>query len=186
VAKDTNVKNLAGSIAWISRDGECPEMICSNSLAVNQAVKAMAISRTYLQADKVDYHCYPIFTQEKRRQGKGKGAGFTLYLKKTAHRVKTNAPPPLEEPEELRIGKDSNSGKVAGAIAERVRQGIRVQLTGVGPDAVCNAVTAIAIARKYLSEDGVDIAFQAAFNKLESDDGRSINCIELRLLAEQY
>merc|ERR1711964_649623 len=74
-AKDTNVKNLAGSIAWISRDGECPEILCSSALAINQGVKAMAIARNYLAGDKIDYYVYPSFAlylQDQRRQSKGK------------------------------------------------------------------------------------------------------------------
>lgn len=188
VAKDTNVKNLAGSIAWIARDGECPEILCNSALAINQAVKAMAIARTYLAGDNVDYYIYASFTDEarNRRQKSRKDTSIKFDLRKTVRRVRTNAPPPIDDPEELRIGKETNAGKVAGAIATNIRQGIRCQLTGVGADAVCNAVTAIGIARKYLAEDGVDIAFQALFNKLEADDGRTINCVCMKLLAEQF
>ena len=73
--------------------------------------------------------------------------------------------PPV--PEILKVSADSRPHSVAGAIAALLRSQGRVEVQASGPAAVNQAVKALAIARGYLTEDGLDLSTQPAFVKLE-------------------
>jgi stage V sporulation protein S len=63
----------------------------------------------------------------------------------------------------LRVKADSESKKVAGAIAGELRQFPSVELQVVGAGAVSQAVKAIIIARGYLAPSGFDLTCAPAF-----------------------
>ncbi|WP_240319391.1 stage V sporulation protein S [Deinococcus wulumuqiensis] len=75
--------------------------------------------------------------------------------------------PPV--PETLKVSADSRPNSVAGAIAALLRSQGRVEVQAIGPAAVNQAVKALAIARGYLTEDGLDLSAQPSFVKLEVD-----------------
>jgi stage V sporulation protein S len=54
---------LAGAIAGVLRSGDVAQLQAIGAGAVNQAVKAIATARTYLEADDIDLMCIPAFTQ---------------------------------------------------------------------------------------------------------------------------
>ena len=54
---------LAGAIAGVLRSGDIAQLQAIGAGAVNQAVKAIATARTYLEADDIDLMCIPEFTQ---------------------------------------------------------------------------------------------------------------------------
>lgn len=54
---------VAGAIAGMLRDRRHAEVQAIGAGAVNQAVKALAIARTYLQGDSIDLICIPFFTE---------------------------------------------------------------------------------------------------------------------------
>lgn len=54
---------LAGAIAGVLRSGDIAQLQAIGAGAVNQAVKAIATARTYLEADDIDLMCIPAFTQ---------------------------------------------------------------------------------------------------------------------------
>lgn len=68
--------------------------------------------------------------------------------------------------ENLRVGGGSKPTGVAGAISAVIRTDRQVQIQAIGAQAVNQAVKAIAIARNYLEEDGLDISCQPSFLKL--------------------
>lgn len=68
--------------------------------------------------------------------------------------------------ENLRVGGGSKPNGVAGAISAVIRTDRQVQVQAIGAQAVNQAVKAIAIARNYLEEDGLDITCQPSFLKL--------------------
>merc|ERR550517_2326604 len=160
VSGQSPVKQVAGAIAWISREGECPKLLATLAPAINQAVKAVAIARKFMEEDKIDVTVYPMFTPGRRRQDES----FTFQLQKTVNRVSVTD----DGTQELKVSKGSNPGTVAGAIAARVREGQRVILSSIGPKSVSKAICSIAIARQYLSEDG-----------------RRSSCLQFQLLAQQ-
>jgi stage V sporulation protein S len=177
VSGQSPVKQVAGAISWISRAGECPKLLATLAPAINQAAKAVAIARKFLEEDKIDIACYPMFTPGRRRQDES----FTFLLRKSTVR-----PLVLDDgTQELKVSKQSNPGTVAGAIAARVREGQRVVLSSIGPLSVSKAISSIAIARQYLAKDGVDISFRPSFLNIEFNDGRRSSCLQFQLLAQQ-
>jgi len=178
VSGQSPVKQVAGAISWISRGGECPRLLATQSAAVNQAAKAVAIARKFLEDDNIDIACYPMFTPGRRRQDES----FTFLLQKINRwsNVGRN-----DGSQELKVSKLSNPGTVAGAIAARVREGQRVVLSSIGARSVSKAICSIVIARQYLAEDGVDISCRPSFLNIEFEDGRRSSCLQFKLLAQQ-
>jgi stage V sporulation protein S len=54
---------VAGAIAAVMREHHYAEVQAIGAGAVNQAVKALAIARGYLEGDKIDIVCTPYFTE---------------------------------------------------------------------------------------------------------------------------
>lgn len=69
--------------------------------------------------------------------------------------------------ETLRVSGSSRPNSVAGAIAALLRSQGEVEVQAIGPQAVNQAVKAIAIARSYIEPDGLDLYTWPSFVKLE-------------------
>merc|ERR550517_603815 len=82
VSGQSPVKQVAGAISWISREGECPRLLATLAPAINQAAKAVAIARKFLEDDKIDISVFPMFTPGRRRQDES----FTFLLRKSMTR----------------------------------------------------------------------------------------------------
>jgi stage V sporulation protein S len=54
---------VAGAIAAVIREHRYAEVQAIGAGAVNQAVKALAIARGYLEGDQIDIVCTPYFTE---------------------------------------------------------------------------------------------------------------------------
>jgi len=65
--------------------------------------------------------------------------------------------------EMLKVSAKSRSTAVAGAIAGVVRESGRAEVQAIGAGAVNQALKAVAIARGYLAEDGIDIVCVPSF-----------------------
>jgi len=65
--------------------------------------------------------------------------------------------------EVLKVSAHSRSTAVAGAIAGVVREHGRAEVQAIGAGAVNQATKAVAIARKYLAHDGIDVVSIPAF-----------------------
>lgn len=63
VSSKSNPNMVAGALAGIVRDGGEAELHAIGAGAVNQAVKAVAIARSFLEAEKIDLLCRPAFTE---------------------------------------------------------------------------------------------------------------------------
>ena len=57
----------------------------------------------------------------------------------------------------IKVSSQSRTSAVAGAIAGVVREHNRAEVQAIGAGAVNQAVKAVAIARGYLHEDGIDV-----------------------------
>jgi len=57
----------------------------------------------------------------------------------------------------IKVSSESRTSAVAGAIAGVVRENNRAEVQAIGAGAVNQAVKAVAIARGYLHEDGIDV-----------------------------
>lgn len=63
VSANSRSTALAGAIAGVIREKRYVEVQAIGAGAVNQAVKAIAIARFYLQEDRLDLTCAPLFIQ---------------------------------------------------------------------------------------------------------------------------
>lgn len=62
VASSSRTSAVAGAIAGVVRDHGRAEAQAIGAGAVNQAIKAVAIARNYLQEEGIDIICIPEFT----------------------------------------------------------------------------------------------------------------------------
>ena len=70
----------------------------------------------------------------------------------------------------LKVAAKSRSTAVAGAIAGVVREVNRVEVQAIGAGAVNQAIKAVAIARGYLAEDGIDVICIPSFTEVMIGD----------------
>lgn len=61
VAAASHPATVAGAIANNVREDRLVELVAMGASSVNQAVKAIAISRDYLKDDKIELSCQPEF-----------------------------------------------------------------------------------------------------------------------------
>lgn len=88
--------------------------------------------------------------------------------------------PPMEHPQVdvIKVSARSRSTAVAGAIAGVIREHSRAEVQAIGAGAVNQAVKAMAIARGYLAEDGIDVVFVPYFTET-SIDGQERTAIRM-------
>jgi len=70
----------------------------------------------------------------------------------------------------IKVKADSKTASVAGAIAGFTRAEGSVEIQAIGAGAVNQAVKALALARKYLDEEGTYIAFVPEFVSVEINE----------------
>lgn len=63
----------------------------------------------------------------------------------------------------LKVSAKSVVNKVAGAIAELVREGKTVEVHAIGAGAVNQSIKALATARGFVASNGLDLTFVPAF-----------------------
>ncbi len=63
VSAKSRSTSVAGAIAGVTREHGKAEVQAIGAGAVNQAVKAIAIARGYLELDGMDIICIPAFTE---------------------------------------------------------------------------------------------------------------------------
>lgn len=61
VSAKSNPNSVAGALAAVLRERETAEMQAVGAGAINQAVKAIAIARSYLKSAQIDLACVPSF-----------------------------------------------------------------------------------------------------------------------------
>jgi len=61
VSAKSNPNAVAGALAAVLRTAENAELQAVGAGAINQAVKAIAIARSYLRAGEIDLVCVPSF-----------------------------------------------------------------------------------------------------------------------------
>lgn len=67
----------------------------------------------------------------------------------------------------IKVKGTSRTSAVAGAIAGVVREHNRAEVQAIGASAVNQSVKAMALARSYLSQDGIDVVFIPEFVDVE-------------------
>mmetsp|Transcript_10832 Transcript_10832/g.27885 ORF Transcript_10832/g.27885 Transcript_10832/m.27885 type:complete len:264 (-) Transcript_10832:178-969(-) len=172
VSKETNVKKCAGSIKYIiGVAGSPPTALAGGASAINQAVKAIAIARADLTADEdepMDILVQPTFD------------GGSVRCALEMSRVKPIADE--MDTEDFLVKGTSDPYKVAGAIAGRLRDGERIGVLSKGDEAVFKTVQSLAVARRYLEEDEIDVKFAPRFVDLEDDGGIASTYVHFAVL----
>ena len=67
----------------------------------------------------------------------------------------------------IKVSAQSRSTAVAGAIAGVMREEGHAEMQAIGASAVNQAIKALAIARGYLVQDGIDLVISPSFNEVE-------------------
>jgi stage V sporulation protein S len=78
----------------------------------------------------------------------------------------------------IKVSSESRTSAVAGAIAGVVREHNRADVQAIGAGAVNQAIKAVAIARGYLQEDGIDVVCVPEFTSVDID-GKERTAIRL-------
>jgi len=82
----------------------------------------------------------------------------------------------------LKVASSSNPSSVAGALVKNMQEGKDVELLAVGAGAVNQSVKAVAIARGYISPQGVDITIKPGFEDVEIE-GKKKTAVKLIVIA---
>ena len=82
----------------------------------------------------------------------------------------------------LKVAAKSRSTAVAGAIAGVIRESGRAEVQAIGAGAVNQAIKAVAIARGYLAEDGIEIVCIPYFTEVMIGD---LERTAIKLLVEK-
>ena len=90
----------------------------------------------------------------------------------------------MEKTNIFKIKNDSEPNKVAGAIAEALKDYTKVHLHAIGAGAVNQAAKSIAIARGYVAPKGINLICIPAFRESEID-GESRTGIDF-MVREEY
>lgn len=167
-------KVVAGSIAHICRAGSAPSIMATGDVAINQAVKSIAVARRYLEEDEgeVDLKVQPQFKPRSKM--------LTLSLEKT--RKLQNVGDEFVADGDMIVKAGTDGSKTAGAIAARAREGTACAIVSNGNAGVFQTVRSIAIARQYLSDDGKDVYFVPAMVDTERADGSQSVVMRCRIL----
>jgi len=180
VAAASPVKQVAGSIAHTSRETEPPVLSAVGPASVNQAIKAIAIARSYLEKDGIELKV------EASRGDVGSDIKDLIVL----NLIKFPLVKEEQEEEEkkdfqnLKSAGKSSTSQLAGAVAKNIRELKNVKITAVGQNPVFRAVDSVVYARRYLSNDGYDLEFQPKFTRLEFANGFMTNAMQLTVLAK--
>ena len=86
--------------------------------------------------------------------------------------------------ETLKVSSQSQPKLVAGAIAAVVREGNSVEVQAIGAGAVNQAVKSIAVARGYVSPNGIELLCYPAFAQIEVD-GNEKTALRFVIVAQQ-
>jgi stage V sporulation protein S len=72
-------------------------------------------------------------------------------------------------PKLIKVSAQSRTSAVAGAIAGVMREDGAAEMQAIGPNAVNQAMKALAIARGYLEDDGIDLGVVPSLNDIDID-----------------
>lgn len=167
-------KIVAGSIAHVCRAGSAPAVMATGDVAINQAIKSIAVARRYLEDDDddVDIKVQPRF--------KSRSKMLTLSIEKT--RKVRDLRDEFVLDTDMIVKSTTDGSKTAGAIAARAREGTACAIVSNGSAGVFQLVRAISIARQYLTDDNKDLYFVPAMVDTKRPDGSKSVMLRCRIL----
>jgi stage V sporulation protein SpoVS len=146
---------------------------CCGVNAINQAIKGLAVMRSYLRRENAEDACvWPHYRDQERNS-------LSLVVQRCSRgREGTGWV-------ELKVAATSEIEKVAGALSHHVRQGLKVSLVTMGPLAASSAVAAVIVARAHLKNDGLDISFRPQFLTVPvEEDETTRSALQLRIYSQ--
>lgn len=78
VSARSNPNAVAGAIAAVMRERESAEVQAVGAGALNQAIKAVAIARTYLKSSDIDVVCVPSFVTVEIHDNERTGISLSI------------------------------------------------------------------------------------------------------------
>ena len=145
VSSTTETKRFAGALAHIAREQREVTISALSPGNVNTAVKAVAVARNYIKDDGIDVGIVAKFREADRR-----ALEFRYVTFDSRYDVPSEADPKAPT---YTVGRTTKSSATAGAVAARVREGVRPVLSCIGAPAVVRALTAISIANQYIERE---------------------------------
>lgn len=168
VTTDTDIHKTAGYVAAGVRQSSPPNLTTEDLAGMHQAMKLLALVRSYIEKEGLDVCMEPIFTEYYQDAETLNGKFHLTPMSNWNRRQIKDA----TEPVILLVGKDSEPGKTAGAIAQNARAGYLVTCAAMGPQAVHNCAKSIFLASKYLEAEGIVPFAMPEFST--SSDGGSV------------
>jgi stage V sporulation protein S len=170
----SNPRDVAMLIAAQARAPvDCPTLQAIGPQATNQAVKAIAIARTFLkESQSIDICMQPEFFQLEDGH-----SGLLLLLRKKQRRARSGE----DEAQSLKAASGTDAKVLAGAISSFAREGRRMVVTGIGAAAINQVVKAIAIARKNIEDEAIDLTCKPEFTEVNE----GVTALRMLLLVEQ-
>ena len=156
-----------------ARSVDCPTLQAIGPQAANQAVKAIAIARTFLkESQSIDICMQPEFFQLEDGH-----SGLLLPIRKKQRRARSGE----DEAQSLKAASGTDAKVLAGAISSFAREGRRMVVTGIGAASINQIVKAIAIARKNIEEEAIDLTCKPEFTEVNE----GVTALRMLLLVEQ-
>eukprot|EP01062_Namystynia_karyoxenos_P043347 TRINITY_DN3176_c0_g1_i1.p1 TRINITY_DN3176_c0_g1~~TRINITY_DN3176_c0_g1_i1.p1 ORF type:complete len:519 (+),score=117.22 TRINITY_DN3176_c0_g1_i1:74-1558(+) len=154
VAAASNAHGVAGALAAVARESEQWDKIevdAVGAAALFAAVKAGILARRFIADEGFDLRCLPFYGDSPEG-----GAIDTPRL------VYQCCPPRTHRgrPTLFKVAGGTNPRSTAGAIAATLRDGGSCALSALGAHAVEQAIHALALARSFLRDQGIDVAFR--------------------------
>ncbi len=170
-----DAKDIAQRICESCRVGEPPALLTIGGQSINQAVKAIAIARSDLSKEGLQLSFQPAFRHTDRTKPL---IAFYVAKERAPRQQATHG-----DDVTLTVASGSKIVPVAGAIAGKIRENLKISLMAIGVDAVTNAVLAVGNARLFLEQDNYDIRVEPEFEKVEKN-GQLMTSMRLSLIAE--
>lgn len=95
---------VAGAIAGVIRERGLAEVQAIGASAVNQAIKAVAIARDYLQEDGIAIACAPLFIEVDIEGAERTAVRFTVWTLDPSALPASLASPPIPDQIEINAG----------------------------------------------------------------------------------
>lgn len=167
VATDADVNRVGGRIAHGLRNRPSYGVTAATADSIWTALKAMAIARSYLLEDGLDFHV-DILPEEMWEDSwhyprhDGDGVSFELYIDTDGW---ISASQDETEGQNIYVSTSSDPPKVAGAMANLVRNWKDFVISFMGPEAAKRTVESLKKAKFYLDSEGRDLQFSLEFGK---------------------
>mmetsp|Transcript_104832 Transcript_104832/g.338035 ORF Transcript_104832/g.338035 Transcript_104832/m.338035 type:complete len:361 (-) Transcript_104832:250-1332(-) len=181
VSSRANVKSIAGALAKSLRNNDMLVATAVGGDGLNHGMKALSIARTYLAADGLDLSATVVEVQPDTAMN-SPGQCYAFVVVRIVVPAKVGEPlceagvgrteplprfvRPPEQQTDMKVSGQNNPATLGGAIAKCLREDREIIITAVGPASVAKCVEAMALARSYVWNDGLQLAFYPGFEHI--------------------